>query len=241
MVHLEALPGSPQAALPLREVAELARRDAGALAEGGCDAILVENFGDAPFARRLAPEGVAAMALVVQDVVRAVRLPVGVNALRNDAPAAVAIAHLAGARFVRCNVWSGVAHTDQGLVEGAAREALEARRRLGASVAVLADAHVKHASHPTTLEQALVDNERNACDAHVLTGPRTGLPPDAQDLALAKRVAAKPVFVGSGLTPANLRSYAAADGFLVGTALKRSGRVEPKLVEAMVRAREELG
>jgi hypothetical protein len=240
MVHLEPLPGSPRGRSAVREVLELAVRDAGSLQDGGADAALVENFGDAPFAKRLGPEAIAALALAADAVVRAVRVPVGVNALRNDAPAALAVAHTAGARFVRCNVFSGAAWTDQGLVEGCAREALDLRRRLGARVEVWADAHVKHASHPGTLEQAIADNERNLCDAHILTGPRTGAPPDPEDLALAKRLASKAVAVGSGVTPRNIAGFAQADALIVGTALQRAGRVDAKLVEALVAARDAL-
>lgn len=240
MVHLEPLPGTPRAARPLREVVDLAVRDAKALEAGGADAVLVENYGDAPYGKRLAPEQVSALTLAAEAVVRAVPLPVGVNALRNDAPAAIAIAHNTDAAFVRCNVWSGAAWTDQGLVEGCAREALELRRRLGAQVLVLADAHVKHATHPSTLEQAVADNERNLCDAHVLTGERTGAPADPRALERARALASRPVFVGSGLTPQNLASYRLADGFIVGTAMKRQGRVEAKLVEQTVAARDAL-
>jgi hypothetical protein len=241
MVHLAPLPGSPRAELPLRDVIAAAVLDARALADGGADGVVVENFGDAPFAERLGAEGVAALTLAVDAVVRAVPLPVGVNALRNDAPAALAIAHATGARFMRCNVWSGVAWTDQGTIEGCAREAIALRRRLGAQVMVLADAHVKHAAHPRPLEQAVVDNERNLCDAHIVTGPRTGAAAAPEDLARAKAVATRPVLVGSGLTAKNLELFRAAGGFLVGTALQRAGRVDRARVAELVRARDALG
>ncbi|HNH39334.1 MAG TPA: BtpA/SgcQ family protein, partial [Microthrixaceae bacterium] len=39
-------------------------------------------------------------------------LPVGINVLRNDARAALAIAAVTGASFIRVNVLSGVAATD---------------------------------------------------------------------------------------------------------------------------------
>ncbi|HEV8361645.1 MAG TPA: BtpA/SgcQ family protein [Candidatus Thermoplasmatota archaeon] len=240
MVHLAPLPGTPRAQLSLGDVAARAVEDAGALADGGCDAVLVENFGDAPFAKRLSPEGIVGLALVAQELVRAVRIPVGVNALRNDAPAALAIAHMVGARFVRCNVWSGAAWTDQGLIEGCARETLDLRRKLGASVEVWADALVKHATHPGTLEQAITDNERNLCDAHVVTGPRTGAQAAPADLERAVLLATKPVLVGSGATAANLGVHGRAAGFIVGTSLQRAGRVDRKLVEALVRARDHL-
>jgi uncharacterized protein len=240
MVHLEPLPGTPRSTLPLDEIVRRAVADAEALRAGGADAVLVENFGDTPFAKRIGPEGVAALTIAVQEVVRAVPLPVGVNALRNDAPAALAVAHATGARFVRCNVWSGVAHTDQGVVEGIARETLDLRRRLGAQVQCWADARVKHASHPGTLEQGLVDNARNGCDAHIVSGTRTGAPPEPEEVARAKGLAALPVVVGSGITSANLASFAAADAFIVGTSLKRRGRIDAALVGALVEARDVL-
>src|SRR5438093_1570544 len=49
MVHLQALPGSPRWEGSMARVIEAALADARALVEGGIDALLVENFGDAPF------------------------------------------------------------------------------------------------------------------------------------------------------------------------------------------------
>lgn len=49
VVHLPALPGSPRAASSVAEIAKSAAADARALAAAGYDAIIVENFGDAPF------------------------------------------------------------------------------------------------------------------------------------------------------------------------------------------------
>ena len=54
MVHLEPLPGSPRWAGSMDDVSRAALADARALADGGVDAILVENFGDVPFSRRRA-------------------------------------------------------------------------------------------------------------------------------------------------------------------------------------------
>ena len=49
MVHLQPLPGSPRFAGDLDAVEAAALADARALAAGGVHAIIVENFGDAPF------------------------------------------------------------------------------------------------------------------------------------------------------------------------------------------------
>jgi membrane complex biogenesis BtpA family protein len=92
VVHLPALPGSPRHTLSLSAILAQAVADAQAYAQGGADALIVENFGDAPFARgRVASETVAAMALAVHAVRAQVRLPVGVNVLRNDARSALGI------------------------------------------------------------------------------------------------------------------------------------------------------
>ena len=49
MVHLAPLPGAPRWGGSMAPVLERARADAIALTAGGVDAILVENFLDAPF------------------------------------------------------------------------------------------------------------------------------------------------------------------------------------------------
>jgi membrane complex biogenesis BtpA family protein len=232
MVHLLPLPGSPRWGGDLRAVRERALADARALAEGGVDGLLVENFGDAPFLKGpVGPETVAAMALLVQAVADAVPLPVGVNVLRNDARAALAIACLTGARFVRVNVHTGVMLTDQGLIEGAAAESLRYRRWLGAErVKLLADVLVKHGAPlaPQTPEAAARDAaQRGLADALIVSGAATGLPPERETLLRVREAVAVPVLVGSGLTPDNVQELlTVADGAIVGTSLKREGRVE---------------
>jgi predicted TIM-barrel enzyme len=51
-----------------------------------------------------------------------------------------------GARFVRVNVHTGAAVTDQGLIQGRAAETLRERQRLCPDVALLCDVQVKHAT-----------------------------------------------------------------------------------------------
>ena len=70
MVHLQSLPGSPSFAGSLDAVVEAAVADATALSAAGFPALLVENFGDAPFfADTVPPETVAAMTVAVTAVV----------------------------------------------------------------------------------------------------------------------------------------------------------------------------
>src|SRR6185503_3978417 len=84
MVHLPALPGAPRFSA-WEEILDGALRDARAIGEGGCDGLIVENFGDAPFTRgRVEAETVAAMTRVITEIAREARVPFGVNVLRND-------------------------------------------------------------------------------------------------------------------------------------------------------------
>ena len=245
MIHLPPLPGSyGYTGEGLGMITEQARRDLDVLQSGGVDAVIVENFGDAPFAKYAPKETVAAMTVVVSDIVRAARVPVGVNVLRNDGIAALSIAAATGAAFVRVNVFCGVAFTDQGLIEGNARELLDLRKRLGCDVKILADVHVKHAAHLTTVEEAALDADRNRPDGLIVSGIGTGKRTPPENLAKVKQMTSLPVFVGSGVRIDNLSTYRAADGFIVGTILKEGGRIDapidPDHVRAMADAIAEL-
>jgi hypothetical protein len=90
-------------------------------------------------------ETIAAMAVIAREVRSAVGIPIGINVLRNDAISALSIAAVTGAEFIRVNVLSGVAATDQGWIEGHAAEVLAARERLDPELRILGDVWVKHA------------------------------------------------------------------------------------------------
>ena len=125
MVHLLPLPGSPRWGGSIDVVVEHAVADARALEVGGFHACLVENFGDAPFSPdRVDPATIAAMAVAASEVRRAVRLPIGLNVLKNDARAALAVAAAVGAAFVRVNVHVGAVVADQGVLQGDANGTL---------------------------------------------------------------------------------------------------------------------
>jgi membrane complex biogenesis BtpA family protein len=246
VVHLQPLPGAPRAAGPLEAVLERARTDARALAEGGCDGLIVENFGDAPFLPGpVGPETVAALAVAARELA-SLGLPLGVNVLRNDARAALGIAAVTGARFIRVNVHTGVMATDQGLIEGRAHETLRLRRALGADVKVFADVQVKHAAPvgPRDVAQAVRDAvHRGLADAVIVTGPGTGQAVDLAELRAARAAAGPgtPLFAGSGVTAATAREVLAlADGAIVGTAFERDGvsgnPVDVARVRALVQA-----
>ncbi len=231
VIHLAPLPGSPRSRLSVAAIAEGARRDAAVLAKAKFDAILVENFGDAPFEpRAVEPITVAAMTVCVAAA-REVGLVTGVNVLRNDVKSALAIAVATGAAFVRVNVHVGAVVADQGILEGRAHETMRLRSALRAGhVKVFADVEVKHAAPlaPRPIVDVVKDTLlRGLADAVIVTGAATGAAVDPRTLRLVAAAAKKaPVYVGSGATPdaaADLRA-AGATGVLVGSWLRRDGR-----------------
>jgi len=246
MLHVPPLPGSPRYSGDVAAVRAFVLRDAEALVEGGIHGLLLENFGDAPFwARRVPAATVAHMTALAAEVRRCFPVPLGVNVLRNDGRSAVAVAHAAGAQFIRVNVLCGARLTDQGVVQGIAAELLRDRATLGATtVKILADVDVKHSAPlaPRPLEEEAAETvERGGADALVVSGPATGKPADASDLRRARLAAhGAPVFVGSGISAENIAQYAdCADALIVGTWLKHDGAVgnpvDPGRVRTLLR------
>jgi membrane complex biogenesis BtpA family protein len=126
------LPTFPRWGGSLKTVIERAEQEATALAAGGVDGLIIENFFDAPFTKQqVDPAVVSAMTLIVDRIKNLVVLPIGLNVLRNDAHSALAIATCVNAQFIRVNVLTGVMATDQGIIEGQAHELLRYRRRIG--------------------------------------------------------------------------------------------------------------
>jgi uncharacterized protein len=248
MIHLGALPGSAQFGGDLRRVRDAALRDAAALAEGGVDGLMIENFGDVPFYPGRVPAYVVAhMTAIAADVRKQADLPLGINVLRNDGLSALAVAHAVGAAFIRVNVLCGARVADQGVLQGIAHDLLRERATLGASnVKILADVDVKHSAPLAARDIAdEVDDtvKRGLADGVIVSGAGTGKKTEPDKVAAVKSCAgAVPVFVGSGITAQTVAKYATADGFIVGTAFKRDGNpANPVEVDRVKALRSALG
>ncbi len=225
----------------MERVTAAALADARALIDGGIDALLVENYGDAPFtAGRVEPATVAALAVVTAEIRRALPHAIlGVNVLKNDARAALAVAAAVGGQFIRVNVHAGAVVGDQGIVETQAYHTLRDRRLLGADIKIFADVGGKHAVPlaPVEIEQAARDLvHRGLADALVVSGRATG---EATPLGDVKRVRSAvpdvPLLVGSGVTSETVAELlSVADGLIVGTHVKRGGDVRQPVDSARV-------
>ena len=250
VIHLPPLPGSPLWGRDMSRVLHQAQQEASVLEEGGANGVIVENFGDVPFRiGPVEPDTVSAMTLAVDRVQQATNLPVGVNMLRNDARAALAVAAATGASFIRVNIHYGVMAAEEGLVQGEAYDTLRRRAALGADIKILAVVLVKHAVPVGDQDLALMAQEtayRGLADGLIVSGPVTGQPAEASDVAILREAVPEGfILVGSGVTVANApQLLAKADGAIVGTSLKRDGMVsnpiDPDRVKRLAEIIQEL-
>lgn len=234
-IHLMPLPGSPNYNGNIQGIYDIALQETAIFADAGIDGLIVENFRDVPFyPGRLPAETIAAMSSITREIVKLFKGPVGVNALRNDAQAAMAIATATEAAFIRVNVHTGAAITDQGVIEGKAHETLRLKSALKSNALIFADVAVKHA---TPIGNRGIDletkdlTERGLADSIIVSGSRTGGVADIAEIKLVRDNTHLPILLGSGVSTSNLNTYyQLADGFIVGSTFKKDGKAS-NLVE----------
>lgn len=228
MLHAPSLPGSAGYRGDFEAIRQFVLGDAQTLCDGGVDGLMLENFGDTPFYPDRVPAiTVAAMTDLAATVRQRIKLPLGINTLRNDGRSALAIAAASGADFIRVNVLCGARVTDQGLLQGIAHDLLRERTAFGCQhVRILADVDVKH-SAPLAFRPIDVETkdlvERGHADAVIVSGQATGDPTDASTLAIVRGATKVPIFVGSGVAADNVAALiqAGATGLIVGSSLKQ--------------------
>ncbi len=230
-IHLMPLPGSPRYEGRMREVYETALREVEVFKRYSIDGLIVENFRDKPFyPDRIPAETIAALAALTREVVKAANVPVGVNALRNDAQAAVAIATAAEAHFIRVNVHMSAVVSEQGIIQGESHNTLRIRAALRSDVLIFADVGVKHAA-PLADRGLAVETkdlaDRGLADAIIVSGELTGSETRVEDVEIVRRNTDLPILIGSGATPENLpKVYSKVDGFIVGSYFKKDGKAD---------------
>jgi membrane complex biogenesis BtpA family protein len=188
------------------------------------------------------------MAAVSREIVRAAAMPVGVNVLRSDGEAAVAVAAASGAHYVRVNVHMGAVVADQGVVQGSSQLSVRLRSALKSRALIFADVGVKHAA-PLAGRSLDIETrdlaERGLADAIIVTGDRTGVETDVADIEVVRAATTLPVLVGSGATPENIEQVLPkVNGLIVGSYFKKDGAghklVDEARVERFVRRFAEL-
>ncbi len=231
MVHLQALPGTPNSSKTTQQIVDIAVDEATKLVEYGFDSVLIENMHDAPYLlREVGPEIVATMTVAAQAVVDAVDVPVGIQILAGANKAALAVAHATGAHFIRAEGFAFASVADEGIMDVAdAGPLLRERRRIDADdIAILADIQKKHSSHAITADLSIGDHARGAdfmgADGVIVTGNHTGHAVDMAQLHEVRGATELPLLVGSGVTPANIKEiFKYADAAIVGSSIKKDG------------------
>ena len=247
MIAVLPLPGSPRYAGSSRAVINAALADLNQCVEAGSDVIVLENSHDLPYIKPpLDPHGIALMKRIAREVRKRFKGPIGIQLLEAANESALEIACEADLDFLRVEAYVFAHIGGAGLIEGCAGRLLRKRAHLSCKhVKIFADVNKKHCSHALIGDLDITDVVKQAefflADGVIVTGPRTGEPPELKELRRVKQAADVPVIIGSGMTSQNISKYMPwADGFIVGSALREGGkflgRLDPKRLRAFVSA-----
>lgn len=242
MIHLPPLPGtSTWEGQTQQSIEDAACADARTLESAGFDGVMIQNSLDRPTRGRVDVLSVAQMATIVTAVRKSVAVAVGVNVLKNDGPAAVAIAAASEAQFVRVKVLTGAVLSAEGIVSGCAHDVQSLRTRSRAAVSIWADVYepTSRALLSDDFDAAVVDAlEFGLADAVIVTAS-TAL----ETLDLARRVRrmhpGARVIIGGRIDLSTVaQALTCADTVIIGSALKVSpgirGRVDFDCARAII-------
>src|SRR5581483_8930418 len=123
VVHLMPSPGFKgfeSISLTLNRALE----DAKSLENGGVDGIIIENNYDLPHKIYVNPETITTMTYVALKIKKKVKLPIGISVLWNDYKAALSIAKISEAKFVRIPAFVDNVKTNYGNVMPVAKRSI---------------------------------------------------------------------------------------------------------------------
>lgn len=236
MVHVGALPGTPKNKQSVKNIIAAAVCDARVLADGGVDAIMIENMHDRPYLNRnVGPEVVAAMTALAYELRNVFTVPLGVQILAGANKDALAVALAADFDFIRAEGFVFGHLADEGIMNSDAGELLRYRKRIGAErIHVFADVKKKHSAHAISADVSIEETASAAefflVDGVIVTGSATGEKASLKDVKAVKDTVTVPVLIGSGIDERNIKDYwNFADGFIIGSSFKKDGRWENKV------------
>ncbi|MGH9812832.1 MAG: BtpA/SgcQ family protein [Candidatus Acidiferrales bacterium] len=243
MVHLWPLPGAPgYRGYGMQTIIDHALWDAEALLQGGVNGLIVENMWDWPYyvGREVKPEAMTAQAVAAAEVIKSSPVPAGINVIHNGGVVCLSIAVAARARFIRVCILTGARLWDTGeLDHGCGADLLRKRKELYAEdIHIFADVDKKHSVAFPGLDLATHIEwcEFYGADALIVTGRMTGSAPEVEKVAEARRLATRPILVGSGSSERNIAAFLQhADGVIVGSSLKKDGVMENRVDVQRVR------
>jgi len=230
MIHVPALPGTPNHDRSIPEIIEQAVKEAVLYEKHGLAAVMLENMHDVPYLNKTVGAEVTATLTAVACAVRqAVKIPIGIQILAAANQGALAVALAAGLDFIRAEgfVFGHVA--DEGYIDSCAGELLRYRKHIGAEhIAIFTDIKKKHSAHSITADVSIGETAKAAefflSDGLIITGAATGKAVNIQDLIECNQSSKLPILIGSGITADNIKDYwQYADGFIIGSYFKEAG------------------
>jgi membrane complex biogenesis BtpA family protein len=231
MVHLEALPGDPgyDSKRGMSWIIDRAYQDMVALQNGGVDAVMFSNERSLPYLTKVEPITPIAMANIIGEVKKDLKIPFGVNVLW-DPYATIDLAVATGAKFVR-EIFTGVYASDFGLWNTNCGEVVRHQYSIhGEKIKLLFNILPEASSYLAT--RNIVDIAKSTAfnarpDGLCVSGLTAGVETDSQILKQVKDVVPNiPIFANTGVridTVKNQLSY--ADGAITGTAFKKDGYI----------------
>jgi membrane complex biogenesis BtpA family protein len=239
-VHLLPLPGAPQWDGQWERLTARAEQEATALATGGVDALIVENYSDGPFSVTMAaadPAAAIATALLIKRLHALTGLPVGLSWLANDPATALAIAVNADVAFVRLAVSTGARLSQAGLLNSRFQELIQAQARLKTRLPfLLADVTVDHLVPRPVAIEADAQARRHTGTLNHLIDIAQNLPIDLplaivlndadcfpEELATFKNAVIPPVFIeNASRNNLNDAYFTEADGLILNSGIRKN-------------------
>ncbi len=242
MVHVGALPGTPQNYASVKEIVRQSTKEALILKREGIDAVMIENMHDRPYLNRLpGPEIVAMMTAVAIEVRRNLDIPTGIQILAGANKEALAVALAAELDFIRAEGFIFGHLADEGWMNSDAGELLRFRKQIGAGhIKIYTDIKKKHSSHFATSDVSIAEFAKTAefflSDGLIVTGMATGEKASVEEIMQVKNATCLPVIIGSGIDTNNIHKYwNLADAFIVGSSFKEEGNWENEVSPIRVR------
>lgn len=230
MIHVAALPGTPNNSLPIQLIINQVLNEAQIYLDAGIDALMIENMHDVPYLKgNVGPEIVASMTAVAVELRKLTDKSLGLQILAAANKQALAVAQAARFDFIRAEGFVYGHLADEGYIESCAGKLLRYRKMIGSEeIAIFTDIKKKHSSHALTADISLAETVKTAeyflSDGVIITGTSTGEAALIDEVKMARTATHLPVLIGSGITLENLENYwDFADFFIVGSHFKQNG------------------
>ncbi|MEN8119446.1 MAG: BtpA/SgcQ family protein [Bacteroidota bacterium] len=245
MIHISALPGTPQNKLKPGQIIESALKEALIYQNCGLKAVMIENMHDIPYLKsNIGHEISSMMAIIGHEIKQKTELFCGIQILAGANEAALGVALASGIDFIRAEAYVFGHVADEGYIDASAAQLLRYRKHIDAeNILVFTDIKKKHSSHAITADVNIVETAKAAefflSDGIILTGKSTGEEINHLELRDLKDHLKTPVLIGSGVTDQNIKlCYEDADGFIIGSYFKKDGNwqnpPDPKRIKRLL-------